>query len=48
MANHLNGKFNDYHERHGAAGAMISFYNNLDGTNSTIFENYLMNEYDAQ
>ena len=48
MANHLNGKFNDYHERHGASGAMISFYNSLDGTNSKIFENYLINEYDAE
>ena len=45
MANHLNEKFNDYYDRYGAAGAMVAFYNALDGTNSQIFETYLINEY---
>ena len=48
LANHFNDKFNDYHYRHGAYGAMVAFYNNLDGSNAKIFENYLMNEYDAE
>ena len=47
MANHLNSKFNDYHDRYGATGAMTAFYNGLDGTNAEIFVNYLMNEYNA-
>ena len=48
LANHFNDKFNDCHSRFGATGAMISFYNGLDATNAKIFENYLMNEYDAE
>lgn len=47
MANHLNGKFNDCYDRFGALGAMVSFYSQLDKTNSDIFTNYLMNEYAA-
>ena len=47
MANHLNGKFNDYYDRHGPTGAMTAFYNSLDSTNSEIFANYLINEYAA-
>lgn len=47
MANHLNGKFNDCYDRYGSLGAMTAFYNSLDGTNSEIFANYLMNEYAA-
>lgn len=48
MANHLNGKFNDFYDAHGASGAMTVFYNSLDAANAEIFENYLMNEYDAE
>ena len=47
MANHLNEKFNDMYDRHGALGAMTAFYNSLDGTNAQIFENYLINDYVA-
>jgi spore coat polysaccharide biosynthesis protein SpsF (cytidylyltransferase family) len=47
MANHLNDKFNECLERYGASGAMVYFYRSLDGANRQIFENYLINEYDA-
>jgi hypothetical protein len=46
MANHLNEKFNDLHVRYGGLGAMTAFYNALDGSNSEIFVNYLINEYE--
>lgn len=47
LANHFNEKFNDYYDRYGALGAMTAFYNSLDPSNAQIFENYLINEYDA-
>ena len=47
MANHFNEKFNFFHEQYGATGAMIALYSSLDGTNSQIFLNYLMNEYES-
>lgn len=47
IANHLNGKFNDYYDAHGSVGAMTALYNSLDTTNAKIFENYLTNKYNG-
>jgi len=48
MANHLNEKFNELYDRHGASGVMVAFYRSLDAENRKIFENYLINEYNGE
>ena len=47
LANHFNDKFNECHDRYGAYGAMLAFYKSLDVSNTKIFENYLVNEYNT-
>lgn len=48
FADHLQGKFDAAYKHHGAMGALLGFYSELDNSNKVKLLEYILNNYDQE